>query len=373
MTQMLDPEHKPHPAKEIGARAKGCLAVIVALAILGGGAYFVWDKASTFIASMEDVPDYTDPAGKANVTIIVPSGSTLTDIGTILQSKGVIRSTKAFDKAVKAEDSTPTVQTGSYLMRTQIPASRALQILLDPGKYRIRNQVTVPEGLRLSAQVAALVKGTKFSAAAYQKALANPKALGLPSYAKNNPEGVLFPDTYELTQGATATTVLRQMSARYASVAGQVDLNDRAKKMYYTPYQVLIVASIVEKEVSQERYRAKVARVLYNRLDNGMPLGLDSTVIYALNLKTTTTTSADRQTKSPYNTYIHEGLPPGPISAPGKAALEAAANPAKGDWLYFTTVNFDTGETKFANDAAGHQKNVDEFQSWCQSHTGRCT
>ena len=370
---LLDPDHKPHPAKEIAARGKGCLAVIVALAILGGGAYFVWDKASTFLASLEDVPDYTDVKGKASVTITVPSGSSLTEIGTILQTKNVIRSTKAFDRAVKAQDSSPTVQAGSYLMRTQVPATRALQILLDPAAYRVRHQVTVPEGLRLSAQIKVLVKGTKISAADYQKALANPKSLGLPSYAKNNPEGILFPDTYELTQGATATTVLRQMSSRYATVAGDADLSAQAKKLKRSPYQVLIVASIIEKEVSQERYRAKVARVLYDRLDRGMDLGLDSTVIYALNLKTTTTTAANRKSKSPYNTYNHQGLPPGPISAPGEAALKAAANPAGGDWLYFTTVNFDTGETKFAKNDTAHEKNAKQFQSWCQNHPGRCT
>ena len=112
---------------------------------------------------------------------------------------------------------------------------------------------------------------------------------------------------------------------------------------------MLIVASIIEQEVNQEQYRAKVARVLYNRLDKGRKLELDSTVAYAENLKTNTTTPKDRRSRSRYNTYRYKGLPPGPISAPGKAALQAAAQPDKGKWLYFVTVNFDTGETKFAN------------------------
>jgi UPF0755 protein len=112
--------------------------------------------------------------------------------------------------------------------------------------------------------------------------------------------------------------------------------------------------------------------VLYNRLDKGMKLSLDSTVIYAGNLKTNTTTKKDRASKSKYNTYRYKGLPPGPISAPGKAALEAAANPDKGKWLYFVTVNFDTGETKFAENQADFEKIRLEFQTWCQSHPGRC-
>jgi UPF0755 protein len=136
---------------------------------------------------------------------------------------------------------------------------------------------------------------------------------------------------------------------------------------------VLIVASIIEREVNQDQYRAKVARVLYNRLDQGMPLSLDSTVIYAENLSTNTTTPKDRASSSKYNTYKHKGLPPGPIAAPGKAALDAAANPEPGKWLYFTTVDFDTGETKFAETFAEHEKNVAQWQAWCQANKGRCT
>ena len=101
-------------------------------------------------------------------------------------------------------------------------------------------------------------------------------------------------------------------------------------------------------------------------------LELDSTVTYALNLKTTTTTPKDRQSKSKYNTYRYKGLPPGPISAPGKAALEAAANPDKGKWLYFVTVNLETGETKFAETPEAHEKNVAEFQAWCHANSGSC-
>jgi UPF0755 protein len=103
-----------------------------------------------------------------------------------------------------------------------------------------------------------------------------------------------------------------------------------------------------------------------------MKLGLDSTVIYAERLKTNTTTPKARRSKSKYNTYRYKGLPPGPIGAPGKAALQAAANPEKGKWLYFVTVNFDTGETKFARTHAGFLRLQAEFQGWCQSHPGRC-
>ena len=162
------------------------------------------------------------------------------------------------------------------------------------------------------------------------------------------------------------------MVDQYKAVTREIEFEADAKKLRLTPYQVLTVASIIEREVRREDDRARVARVIYNRLQQDKKLELDSTVTYAENLKTTTTTKEDRQSKSKYNTYRYKGLPPGPISAPGKAALEAAGNPDKGKWLYFVTVNLDTGETKFTDSPETHQKNVAQFQAWCKANPGRC-
>ena len=216
------------------------------------------------------------------------------------------------------------------------------------------------------------MKGTKIKKSAYRAALEKPKVLKLPKYAKQRPEGFLFPETYELTADSTATSTLTQMVEQYKAVTREIEFEADAKEIKRKPYDVLIVASIIEREVNKEEYRAKVAQVLYNRLDKGMKLSLDSTVIYAEDLETNTTSKKDRASKSKYNTYRYKGLPPGPISAPGKAALEAAANPEQGKWLYFVTVNFDTGETKFAENQADFEKIRQEFQTWCQSNPGRC-
>ncbi len=371
MTQILDPEVKPSPGKEFVHKGKGCLAVVVALGVLVFGGYFVFDRAHDFLTSFGEVPDYTG-AGKAAVTVTVPDGASLDQIGGILVDADVIKSTKAWDAAVGSEERATSVQAGRYIMKTQMAAKDALALLINPGESRVRVQFTIKEGLRLSQQVDALVSQTKIPKAQFQAALKKPKDLGLPSYVKNNPEGVLFPETYELTAEATATSTLQQMIRQYKSVADDVDLEAQAKKLKRSPYQVLIVASIIEREVRNPDDGPKVARVLYNRLDKGMKLGLDSTVIYAGNLKTNTTTPADRANPSKYNTYAHKGLPPGPISAPGKAALEAAANPADGKWLYFVTVNFDTGETKFAETEAQFEQIRQEWVSWCTAHPGKC-
>jgi UPF0755 protein len=371
VTSMLEPEVKPSPAREIAHKGKGCLAVLVAAAVLIFGGFFVYDQSKGLLEGFGEIPDYPGP-GTGSVTITIPEGATLDDIGDLLVADHVIKSTGAWDKAVRVEEAATSVQPGKYLMQQEMPAVDALALLINPGSSRVRSEFTIPEGLRLSAQVTALAKATKIKKSAYQKALDHPEKLGLPKYAKNRPEGFLFPDTYELTEDASASDVLKQMVKQYTSVTDDIGLESDAKKIGRTPYEVLIVASIIEREVNQDQYRAKVAQVLYNRLDEGMPLGLDSTVIYAEKLTTNTTTPQDRDSDSPYNTYKVEGLPPGPISAPGRAALEAAANPEKGDWRYFVTVNFKTGETKFATTDKEFKKISKEFQDYCRANPGTC-
>lgn len=371
MSDMIDPDRKPHPAREAAHRTKGCLAVIVALAVLLGGGWFIADRVGGFMEDFGQVPDY-EGEGKDDVVVTIPEGSALGEIGTILVEEDVVKSEKAFTEAVNKEPDATGIQAGSYQMKTQLPAARALEILLDP-ESQVRDRVTVREGLRLSLQLEALQDGTDFKVADYEKALASPGDLGLPSYAKNEPEGFLFPDTYEVTPESTPGSILKNMVAQYNSVAKDVGLEARAESLGLSPYETVVVASIIEAEVNQPEYRPMVARVILNRLDEGQKLQMDSTVHYAVGKNGgVTTTDKDRADPSPYNTYKHEGLPPGPINGPGKAALEAAVNPSKGDWLYFVTVNLDSGETKFTDDPAEHEKNVQEFQQWCQANQGRC-
>ena len=149
-------------------------------------------------------------------------------------------------------------------------------------------------------------------------------------------------------------------------VETELDLDGRASALGITKEQAVIVASLIEREASRETDRPKVARVIYNRLEADMPLQLDSTVTYATKRTGDVfTTDAERKSDSPYNTYKNAGLPPGPISSPGEKALNAALNPAKGDLLYFVTVNLQTGRTLFADDFAGHQANVAKLWAYC--------
>lgn len=136
--------------------------------------------------------------------------------------------------------------------------------------------------------------------------------------------------------------------------------------------KVITIASIVEAEARLPQDRPKVAAVIENRLRIGMALQMDSTVAYGVGKRALTTTDAERANDNPYNTYLHPGLPAGPINNPGAAAVQAALTPAPGDWLYFVTVNPTTGETRFAAGHAEHQKNVAAFQQWCQANPGKC-
>ncbi|MCI0686932.1 MAG: endolytic transglycosylase MltG, partial [Sporichthyaceae bacterium] len=182
-------------------------------------------------------------------------------------------------------------------------------------------------------------------------------------------EGFLFPATYTIEPDTTAESLLGEMIGTFDQVASDIDLEGRAREVGLTPYQVVVVASIIQAEARHAEDFPKVARVIYNRLDRDMRLQMDSTVHYAVRKSgEVTTTAKDRQSSSRYNTYRYTGLPPGPINAPGEQALEAALSPADGGWLYFVTVNPDTGETKFAETAAEHARYVDELQAWLRDN-----
>ncbi|HXR42083.1 MAG TPA: endolytic transglycosylase MltG, partial [Acidothermaceae bacterium] len=180
---------------------------------------------------------------------------------------------------------------------------------------------------------------------------------GLPAYAKGKAEGFLFPATYNVTSSTTATSLLTQMVARYKQVSSGIGLEAAAAKLGLSPYQVVTIASLIEAEVKRPQDYSQVAEVIINRLHRGMKLELDSTVNYALGTTKPLLSQSDLKVESAYNTYLHTGLPPGPIDSPGQAALQAALNPATGNLIYFVTVDPDTGETLFTN-------SLKQFNEW---------
>jgi UPF0755 protein len=310
--------------------------------------------------------DYSG-AGTTPVRVEIKEGQSTRSIATTLHDAGVVKSTGAFVNAARGNPRAATIQPGFYKLKKEMKASVALTALLSD-KNRLNKPVTVPEGLRLTDTLKTLATRSGIPLKEFQAAVKKPTGLGLPDFANGRPEGFLFPATYDVTPGTTAEDLLQQMVGSFTSMADDVDLANRAHVVHLTPDEVIVMASLIEDEGGRQEDFPKVARVLFNRLHKGMRLELDSTVTYGLGIHRLTTTPAERAKDTPYNTYLHAGLPIGPISSPGRAAVEAVLAPASGNWLFFVTVNPETKETKFASTFEEHQKNVQEFQEWLRNH-----
>lgn len=388
---MSSPEHEPEdvglamlpvgPRAGAGRRRRRrsrlpvLLLVLALLVVLGGGLYVGGSRLVDAISSrLGGGDDYAGP-GSGSVEIEVRRGDSATAICRTLAKADVVAS---IDACVAAADANPDalgIQVGTYALRSQMKASDAIAVLADPANI-VASRVTVPEGLTVEQTVAILVKGTKVSKAAFERELARPSGLGLPSYA-DGPEGYLFPSTYSFPPKATARQMLRAMVARWRQAADEVDLEASAKRNGLTPAELMTVASLVEAE-GRGDVMPKIARVVYNRLETTGPptnglLQIDATVNYALKRSLVAVPSAaDLRVDSPYNTYRNPGLPPGPIEAPGDEALAAAARPASGDWLFYVTTNLATGETKFTRDYQQFLAYKAELRRYCATQSDRC-
>ena len=345
-------------------RSRRFLVLTLSALLVGGAAFGATEYLKPMVASLTASDDYTG-TGTGSVTIEVHDGDSGRNIGATLQQAGVVKTASAFANLAENTPQAASIQPGSYTLHLHMSAQAALDMLLDP-RNRTVPHVTLREGLWKSEVFAALSKATGVPLADYEAAAKDPETLGLPAAAKGNLEGYLFPATYEFEAKATAAEQLRTMVTK--AVAELQSLGVQPADMERT----LVIASIVEAEGKRAADRPMIARVIDNRLAKKMKLQMDSTVSYGVQRRAITTTDAERAANNPYNTYKVPGLPAGPIGNPGAAAIEAAANPTPGPWLYFVAVNPDTGETRFATDSASHEANVKLFQQWCSAHPGKC-
>jgi UPF0755 protein len=370
-------DYEPHYLG--GSRKKkrgfsGCLAVIVAMVVVLGGAYFLGTKGFHYLKDhLSSAPDYPGP-GHGQVLFEVQEGDSTSTIGLHLKEQGVVESVDAF---VAAADGHTGIQVGYYQLKKQMSADDAFKILSDP-KNLVTDTVTIPEGLRAVDIVAILADQTKYPASAFETALKDGSALGLPAYARGNPEGYLFPSTYGFGPKEKPADMLKDMVDRWKQAAQEDGLVSGSTKLGRTPAQIMTIASLIQAE-GRGSDMPKVARVIYNRLDgpgdqqgtNGL-LQIDATVNYALHRKgVVAVTTDDTHVDSPYNTYAHPGLPPGPINSPGDEAIKAALHPASGDWYYYVTVNLATGETKFGKTYQDFLDLKQEYAQYCTT-SDRC-
>jgi UPF0755 protein len=343
-------------------KAASTLAILAVVLVLGAGIFVGYKYVNHVINNRYG--DYQG-AGHGVVQVTVPQGASLVGLGPMLVRKGVIMAVRPFDSAAAAVNASG-LQPGLYKLRYHMNAALAVKLLLDP-KARIKDQVTIIEGSRAKTIAAQFAAQTGSPASAFMQIIEHPPpSLGLPSWAGPTAEGFLFPDTYTLTPNETPLQILQAMVAEFNQKVAGISLATEATKVFTTPWHVLIVASMVQAEGGRLQDFGGIARVAWNRLKANMALQFDSTVFYAMDKHGTAITQQDEKYQSPYNTYLHKGLPPGPIGNPGIKAIEAALHPASGDWLYFIT---DTRpkqppyKTYFTNSLTQLQKWQQQFQN----------
>ena len=332
-------------------------AAVVLLTISITGYSFRSEIRSAFEAiSGNDFPG----SNQSEISFIVEDGQSGADVIQNLVDAGVVKSYR-LTLRLATEQST-TFYPGTYPLRLEMKSLDALRILGDHANA-IVNRVTIREGLRLGGVFTQLSKATGIPESEFRAAASDLAAFkvgpGAPSL-----EGYLFPATYSFDPDATALEILQMMNARMVTEL----------EAYGVPrsdwHKVLTLAALVQAEARLKQDFYKASRVFLNRIDAGMKLQSDATVSYGVNGKTVSTSAADRANPNGYNTYLYPGLPVGPISAPGSVAIDAALHPAVGDWLFFCTVNLQTGETRFSSTYAQHQEAVREWRQWMKENPG---
>jgi UPF0755 protein len=362
-----------------GRIAAGVLVVVLVAAIFLGAKF--WH--AVFGAG----DDYTG-GGKRDIVIQIQDGDSTTAVGETLHNQGVVATVRAFVNAAHGNTAITSIQPGFYRMRTEIPAANAVARLADPNN-RV-GRLVIPEGRQLddttdmktnvvtpgiltliSRATCVDLDGNKrcvsvddLRAAATNSA---PAALSVPAWAvepvtelgkdHRRLEGLIAPGTFNVDPSASAETILANLISAGAVEYTKSGLVDTAQTMHLSPYDILVVASLVQQEADSQDF-PKVAQVIYNRLNAHHTLEFDSTVNYPLDRREVATSDADRALRTPWNTYVSQGLPATAICSPGIDALRAAEHPEPGDWLYFVTIDTQ-GTTLFTRDYKQHLANIE--------------
>jgi UPF0755 protein len=343
-------------------RRRTWVTVLIMVVVLGAAGAGAWLGLRPILASFNTPDDYTG-SGTEPVTVRIPPGATGSKIALILVDAGVVKTAKAYLDAADDTRGSGGIQPGTYGLKKQMPAQAALQVLIDPASRHVK-KVTIPEGSRAAVILAKITKDIGIPKADLDAAAKNTAALGLPPGVASL-EGYLFPATYEVEPGTTAEDLLRDMVAETEDTLGELNVAPKDQ------HRVLTLASLVQAEGRHTEDMGKIARVIVTRLSKGINLQLDTTIHYATGKFTVQTTLADLAVKSPYNTYTHKGLPPGPIGSAGLDALKATIHPTEGPWLYFVATNPSTGETKFAETEGEFAVLKAEYEKWQKAHPGQ--
>jgi peptidoglycan lytic transglycosylase G len=337
---------------------------IFALLALAAAAALIWFLIELF------QPFHGSPHG--SVTVTVPAHSTASEVGNELAKAGVIPSGFFFEVRATLAGERGDLRAGTYHLQQGMTYSAVLKILTTPPPAAKTTNITIIEG-RTRAQIDTLlrsqgVQGSYF-AATRRSPLINLAAYGAP---RNTPdlEGFLFPNTYQLVEPISTQKLVNDQLKTFRQQFAHVNLA-YARSKHLTPYEVLVIASLVQGEAATAHDQPLIASVIYNRLGAGMPLQLDATTRYATGNYTKPLTQSQLNSRSPYNTRIHKGLPPTPIDNPGVAAIRAAAHPAHTNFLYFVAKVCGNGSSVFESSYKKFQADVAKYQQARRSRGGR--
>jgi UPF0755 protein len=348
-----------------GRRKRFLIRRLVALAVLAFVVFAAWFLIELF--------QPFHGAGGAGVTVSIPRGASGGTVGTLLAGDGVVSSKFFFDLRSSLAGDSDKFRAGVYTLKRGMSYSAALSALTQQSGSGAVISLTIPEG-ETRAQIAVLarkagLRGNYLTASTPAAAHFSPQAYGAHKGVKSL-EGFLFPATYFLYRhGWVSSLVAKQLAAFKLDFA---DVNMRyAKSRNLTPYDVITIASIIERESQLTSDGSKVAAVIYNRLAEGIELGLDTTLLYYLHDPKGGLTGHDLTLETPYNTRNHYGLPPTPIANPGLQALRAAARPAHDSYLYFVVKPNACGALAFSSDQAAFDDDVAAYNAAVKADHGR--
>ena len=321
-----------------GGAGRGALILLLVLVVLAAGVFGLYRYA-------------VGASGPTRqVALEIAEGSTAGDVGDLLEGRSVIRSALAFRVSAQLRGFSSDIQAGAYELTTNMAISEVFDVL-EAGPLVETVSVTIPEGLEVTEIATTAGEALGLDPGTFHRA-ATSGTFALEPYLPQGTEtveGFLFPKTYDFgPDGLSEDAVIERLLAQFEAEAATLEWN-RAEDLGLTHYETVIVASLIEREARVPRDRANISAVIHNRLREGMPLQIDATVQYALPEENRELTFQDYEFESPYNTYIHPGLPPTPIASPGLASLEAALNPADVDYLYFVVTDPETGSHAFAD------------------------
>jgi UPF0755 protein len=323
-------------------------AVLLLAAVAGaGGLYYNWATGAS--------------GPRQEVELIIPTGATGADVADLLVERDVIRSTFVFNLIARLRGFGSGFQAGMYdNLTTNMTVNEALDALGE-GPLVETVSASFPEGYRLEEVADRAAEQLGISAQAFRRA-ARSGTYSIPPFlpqGKDTVEGFLFPNTYDFLTDVDAKGVISRLLEEFETQAETLPW-EQAESLGVSPYEVVTIASMIEREARVPEDRPKIARVIYNRLKQGMALEIDATVQYALG-DWEPILIADREVDDPYNTYMHAGLPPGPIASPGRASLEAALVPADGPWIYYVVIDAE-GHHAFTGSYQEFLRLVDQYQ-----------